>query len=56
MSERADAQDRGMDNQRDKVGDDLMCTVCGTSLVPMLQVVGREEAIETHGNSIDPVP
>ena len=54
MSERADAQDRGMDNQRDRVGDDLMCTVCGTSLVPMLQVVGREEAIETHGEQHRP--
>lgn len=48
MSERHATQDPGVDAQRDRVGEDLTCTVCGTSLVPMLQVVGREEAVETH--------
>ena len=43
MSERHATQDPGVDAQRDRVGEDLTCAVCGTSLIPMLQVVGNSD-------------
>ena len=43
MSERHATQDPGVDAQRDRVGEDLTCAVCGTSLIPILQVVGNND-------------
>lgn len=46
--EEENASSASGDVLRDRVGDDLLCTVCGTSLVPMLHVVGKGAA-ETQG-------
>ena len=55
MSDQSASKGSSVDGEKDRVGDDLTCVVCGSSLIHMIHVAGNDDGLGSQEEPHDDI-